>query len=745
MLSLIWMTLAYIIGILWGLYLELNVLIITSIFLCVFLLMFKKNFKTQFIILCVICISGCLYTIATVERYDNRYINKQYMDLHIVITSKGVKQEYTNKYNCKSKTGDKFIVYFKNNIDEQFEIGDYLNVKGEFSLPDLARNAGGFSYRRYLNSNGFYGVIRVDSFQIVTKDFSFMNLVYCTQNYINNTFEKYLSTDFSGILSGMLIGETSNISNEVKSNFHDAGITHLLAVSGSNVAVVILFSNYLVVKLFGKKYSGYISIIFIIFFICISGASPSVVRAGMMAILNLLANILSKRNDSINCLISSSFFILIYNPLSVINVGFLLSFAGTIGIITFSKTIKEWMNSYLKIDAIAEILSLNLSAQIMIFPIMLYCFNSFSLVGIFTNLLIIPVTSFLTFLGITLLFSSMISFHISKIISYMINLISNYIVFITRKLSKWEFFNIILPTPKIWMIVIFYIIIFGAYEILNMKKQNFLVKVSEAKTNFIKIKYLKISCGVVSIFVILLVVSKIIPKNYTELTTIDVGQGDSFLIVTEKGKRILIDGGGSETSDYDVGENILMPYLLDRGFKKIDYIFVSHAHADHIDGIYTVLENFKVDKLFISTQIENDEKIRMLRMFALENKVEIIEIFEGDKLKIEDLEFEILYPSRSVYNENINNLSVIMKLKCNGREILFTGDAEKEVEEYLVRKYSLDLDVDILKVSHHGAKTSSTEEFIEATSPSLAIVSVAKENKYGHPNYDVLKRLQKFR
>lgn len=462
-----------------------------------------------------------------------------------------------------------------------------------------------------------------------------------------------------------------------------------------------------------------------------------------MAILTLVANILNKRNDSINNMINASFFILIYNPLTLINTGFLLSFAGTIGIILFSKSMKSYIIKYIKLNGMAEILSLNLSAQIMIFPIMLYCFNSFSLIGILANLLIIPVTSLLTFLGIILLFFSLLSSHISKFLSLIIKLITNYILFITGKLSKCTFLNFIFFTPKIWTLVMFYVILFLVYEVLKMRNQNYLVNVCNKRINTLKIKLLKFSCVLLCMFITISTILRSIPKNYIELTAIDVGQGDAFLIVTESGKRILIDGGGSETSDYDVGKNILMPYLLDRGFKKIDYIFVSHAHADHIDGIYTILENFKVGKVFVGQQLKDDEKISELKRLASNRKTRIFQVFEGDKINIEDLEFEILHPSGAFKDDNLNNLSIIMTLKCNGRKILFTGDAEKEIEEQLIKKYNNRLASDILKVGHHGAKTSSSEKFIEAVSPSLSIISVAKENIYGHPNLEVIARLKR--
>ena len=221
----------------------------------------------------------------------------------------------------------------------------------------------------------------------------------------------------------------------------------MIAVSGSNVALVITFSNILIIKLFGKRYSDYISIFFVILFVLISGGSPSVVRAGIMAILSLIANILFKQSDSIMNVMSSSFFILIYNPLSILNIGFLLSFAGTLGILIFSKEIYNIISKYIKISFIAETISLNLSAQIIILPITLYFFNTLSFVGIIANLFIIPVTSILTLLGIILLLISIFSIKLASIFALILNPIINYILIISDFFSNFEFLNFILPTP----------------------------------------------------------------------------------------------------------------------------------------------------------------------------------------------------------------------------------------------------------------------------------------------------------
>lgn len=336
MLSIIVVTLAYVIGIAWGLYLEFEILVTALFFLFVLLLMIiilnKKfiNISKYFIsiiLLSLIFLSGYFYTMHKISIYTNKY-NEGEMSFKCTTISHVAESEYYYKYFAKNEIGDKFQIYIKKTSDAVFEIGTILDIKGDFELPDVARNKGGFNYRQYLNSNNVYGIVKVTNYSKCTD--SNNNIIYKLQNIIRNNFLKIFPKDYAGILNGMLIGETSDISDEVSTYFEKSGITHLLAVSGSNVALVIAIAEFVFAKLVGKKFSPYFEILFIIFFVTIAGASASVVRAGIMAILSILANIFVRKSNSINNVFTSALLILLVNPITLANVGFILSFVGTL-------------------------------------------------------------------------------------------------------------------------------------------------------------------------------------------------------------------------------------------------------------------------------------------------------------------------------------------------------------------------------------------------------------------------------
>lgn len=225
--------------------------------------------------------------------------------------------------------------------------------------------------------------------------------------------------------------------------------------------------------------------------------------------------------------------------------------------------------------------------------------------------------------------------------------------------------------------------------------------------------------------------------------------GDSTLIITPEDKTILVDGGGSENSNYDVGENTLFPYLLDRGINKIDYIMISHFDADHCKGLEYILENMKVENIILGLQYEAYENLQNIVRIAEENKINVISVQAGDVFEIDKYtNFEILWPSleNMISKNSINNNSIVAKFNYYDFSILFTGDIEEIAEKEIIKYYNKKiLNTTVLKVAHHGSKTSSIEEIINLIQPKIALIGVGEDNLYGHPNSNVLERFEKMR
>lgn len=225
---------------------------------------------------------------------------------------------------------------------------------------------------------------------------------------------------------------------------------------------------------------------------------------------------------------------------------------------------------------------------------------------------------------------------------------------------------------------------------------------------------------------------------------IDVAQGDSTLIVTPKNKTILVDGGGDE--NYDIGENVLIPYLLNKKINKIDYLMISHFDTDHVNGTITVIDKMKVECVIISQQKENTINFQRFIEAVRKKNVKILVVSGGDRIQIEqNFYMDILWPIKNneIKNNLLNNNSIVAKLNYKETSMLFTGDIEAIVEEELVKRYGCKLKSNILKVPHHGSQTSSIQNFIDLVSPEIALIGVGANNNFGHPNNIVIDRLRK--
>ncbi len=324
--------------------------------------------------------------------------------------------------------------------------------------------------------------------------------------------------------------------------------------------------------------------------------------------------------------------------------------------------------------------------------------------------------------------------------------------------SNLPFSKIYVVTPKIALILIIYIIFIAfnyIYKIyhdrnLNITKIRFrnLIALYKYEYKRYKEKYKK-KILIISILIILIFsFFNFIPKDL-KIYFVDVGQGDCTFIVTPKNKTILIDGGGSTGSDFDVGESTLLPYILDRGYKKIDLMFISHFDQDHVGGLLTILREFKVNKVYISKQEENSENYQKFLEIVKEKNIPVTIVKIGDRINVEkNFYFDILWPEEKQIEENkINNNAIVMKLNYNGFSCLFTGDIEKVAEEKIVKLYGNKqiLKSDILKVAHHGSKTSTTEKMIKQIKPKVALIGVGENNLFGHPSSEVIERLEELK
>lgn len=729
---------AYINGILIGVYLSKSIPLFVILSIIVSLITsFKKNTYRNAICmyLIVMCISS-IYVYNKNLNYESKY--KKYDNKNIsiegTIISDIEEKEYNYTFTIRTKD-DYFLVNLKKNKEEiSLEYGDKLQISGEYQEPNKARNYKGFDYKNYLKINKIYGIIRVDLYtNIIIKHqknlSNFKLLIHKIREKLKQNIQELLTKETYALGIGILIGDNSRINEKIVEDFKNSNLSHILAISGAHINYVVLTVSILFTKKrAGIKAQRVVTIMMMLFFMELTQMTSSVVRAGISCIIYMLASLLYRKADVINAMAISTLLILLNNPFKLFDIGFQLSYAGTLGIILFCKLInipiKNKLLKYLKDSIIISI-----SANIFIIPIMMYQFNTISLTFILSNLLAGPLLGISIILEIIVLLISFMSINIAAIPAKVLNILLILIINIANWFSNIEISKIYVITPQIISIVAYYLIC--AAIILKQKNRKIIV----------------------IIMLTVLIINLFPTPNKLRINFIDVGQGDSTLIRTETNKVILIDSGGSTaSSSFDVGNKVLLPYLLDRRIKKIDFIIVSHFDADHCQAFETVIDNINVRKVVVCKQsMITQEYLNIINKCKKKN-IKIIVVERGDKLKIDKrTEFEILHPGERFLDDGkggLNANAIVCKMNYklnNGRtfSILFTGDIEVEAEKELEQVYGKKLKADILKIAHHGSKTSSREKFIKLVSPKIALIGVGENNKFGHPADITLERLEK--
>lgn len=538
-------------------------------------------------------------------------------------------------------------------------------------------------------------------------------------------------------------------------------MSHILAVSGMHITYLIIGIHICLKNIIGTRNTKIITIILLVCYLLLIGLSASVVRAVIMGIMVILSKLLYRKSDIATTLALSLLVNLMYNPYSILQIGLQFSYGGTIGILFFQKNIlkifqsirmkKKIMLKNKWIEKLEEILSVTFSAQMIILPLMLFHFNIVGIYFFITNILVNILIGPIVLLGFVFCIVSFINTSFSKFISIFLTIGVRILVKISL-FSQLPFAKIYISTPKIWKIILFYLTMFifnYLYSLYQKRKVNMSERRIKNLLALFKYKFRenrKKWLVILQIIIIICLVIKIIPKDL-KIYFIDVGQGDSTFIVTPNNKTILIDGGGSISSDFDVGKRILLPYILDRGFSKIDYIFISHFDQDHVAGLFEILEELKIEKVYISKQIEKTENYEKFIKIVKKKKINVHEVKAGNRIQIEkNLYFDILWPIEDQITTNVlNNNAIVCNLHYKNFSMLFTGDIEEISEKQILKLYSDSkklLKTDILKVAHHGSKTSSTSEFLNAVKAKFAVIGVGKNNNFGHPSQQVIQRLQ---
>ncbi len=691
-------------------------------------------------------IFGYYYTNKLEDKYNNLYNELEEVREYALVVSEKKESKYEDTYkikivNSNNKKRNNTHLYMRVKKGNKINYGDMIFINAKFLEPEIDRNERGFNYKEYLKTIKIYGTLEINKYTILEKEKINKMLIYTSKlkKKLKDNICKIIDKEENEkLVIAMILGDTEELSEEVKENFLNSNLYHILSVSGGQVSNIIIGITIIarILKLH-KKIVNIVCIIILIQFMFLTGLTPSIIRACIMCIINLLASILFKRYDIANSLGTSLIIILLNNPHSINSLSVLLSYFGFLGIIILGSYWIKKVNKIVENNIIRYILNIiisSIAAQIFIFPIILYIFGTISLTFMLSNLFIIPLSSVITIIGFFIMICPIKLFGIIEpIIEITINIVE---IFSNISISK-----IYCIIPNMSQIIIYYVINIYLYY---MVRRDYLYKIK----HFIK----KYGRDIFFIIIVITFIKFFIISNLNDfyIDFIDVGQGDATLIVTNSNKKILIDGGGSEfNSNFDVGKNTLLPHLLKKKINKLDYVIISHFDSDHVGGILTILNEIKVEKVIIGKQFEKSENYEKFIRIVENKKIKFYNMEAGQKINVDkDTCIDILWPDTSnIIKENIlNNNSLVCRLNYKDKSMLFTGDVEEIAENAILNKYSNKLNVleaDIIKIAHHGSKTSSSTQFINNVKPKMALIGVGKNNKFGHPNFMIIEKLRK--
>lgn len=631
-------------------------------------------------------------------------------------------------------------------------LGQKIIVKGRISLPTGRRNPNTFNYKMYMKTNNINTLLECewrDVFFVGENEAILLNTLGRIKGRFISIMEKNLSEETRTMLEGMIFGNKSELSGELYETFQRNGTAHILAISGLHMGVIYACLNQLIGK--HKNMAYYFIVVIVLVCYCImTGSSPSVIRAASMIILHIVSKLVRKRYDILSAASFVALINLIANPHMLFNTGFELSY---LAILSIAVLLPIFSRGHWKMIAST------MTMQIGMAPITAYFFNYFSLGAFFANPPVIFFTGILLPYGMfTMLCSYVINDNnlIMQINFSVLEKLNSILIYVNDFFYANGKTTTNVVSPNIFFLCIFYGFLFlGCTELVRIQ--------------WLRKKYKNLWKLVILVVVFSVIVSFGYDQNNKfrdcQIVFVDVGQGDCLHIKTLNGKNILIDSGGS--TNKNVGKKVLLPYLLKNGVDKIDMVIITHLHSDHYQGIVDLKGQIEIEKLCIFEGYRNEEdKISLDTGIKKEN---IIYVKKGDcifpdestdtlKNKKPDKKscwIEVLYPqSFSNYTEIIENLkerdenemSLILKVHYNDLSILMTADLTGEGEKKLCKTYGYSgntvLKCDVLKVSHHGSRYSSTEEFLTAVSPVISVIQVGKNN-FGHPHMNTIEKFQK--
>ena len=645
------------------------------------ILQYNKLFIVFFILLCIYIL---LFT--KIIKYESKLDIRKNVFEGVITSIKFEGDRLVLDVKGEERLIDNYYVKSKEKKNTILDHGDKILLKGTLKVPFNNTIPNNFNYKKYLYNKKIYYTLSVDSYEIIKNN---KNILYKIKDKL---YKKIINLDNSDYYLAFILGDKTLLSSEIYNSFQSNGISHLLALSGMHINILLLIINMFLKKFKESKRIIITSIILIVFLI-LTGLTASLQRATIFYILKNINNKFNLRYSNIKLLFIVAFIVLFINPFLIYDLGFIYSFIVCFGIFYYSDFIKG--------NYVVKLFKLSLVTFLFSMPITIMINYEVNLSSIFINMLFVPWISLIVYP------LSLISFIIpilNPLFGFTINITNNMNMLFSK-------ISLIINIPKLSIILI---ILF--YLVLLVRK-----------------KKLYICLFLILIFGKVIV---LFDKNYY-VYFFDIGQGDASVLVSPHQKEVLmIDTGGKITYEkeewqksnktYNISDGVIK-FLKSRGITKLDYLIISHGDQDHAGDALNIIKKLNVKKVVLNNGSTN----------SLEKKIinTSVKITNNYNLKY----FKVINLNNGFY-DNENDASLVNYITFLKYKFLFMGDASRSVEEKIIEKYNL-FNIDVLKVGHHGSKTSSSKYFVDKIIPKYSVISVGRNNRYGHPHEEALSNL----
>ena len=619
--------------------------------------------------------------------------------------------------------------------------GDSISFTAKWFPVEPPTVPGGFNTPKWLQSQNLAGFGRLESFHVLQHKWipeeAFLHIRHALKNY----FAKFLSPAEAGLLIGLLAGDRSSIPDSLQSGFRRAGIVHVLAISGFHV---VLLSGMVLLLLkatcMPHKLARILSVILMLLYAPIAGGSPAVYRAVFMFTVVQIGSLFQRKADSLNSLGVALLILTEMNPQILWNVGFQLSASATAGIIAYGKRSPlVFKNEAIAKNPIWKFLESHVWSAIWITlvatastaPFLIWSFHSLSPVSIVGNIFVVPLVSLGMQAGIFALLLPIPP--VAQIFCAAAGFLFRLSAYLVSRISAISIASMTVGPFPAWILILFGVLILsiGAYK----------------KNRFAQIIFLSISLT----FGAFCLGTELDIKTHPSwrVVVLDIGQGDCIFVQSPRGNAYLVDVGVN-SGKRNVANDKIIPFLQENGIWRLKGIIVTHPDLDHFSGASVLMKEFPVENLWVQECSRITEKPEWLEVLktASERNIPIQDLRRGmlfsettrqNLNKLNLWEMRILHPDPYHCGET-NSESITIRISGVGGSMLLTGDLTKEGEKEILAT-DISLKADILKLGHHGSKTSSSREFLKAVSPDIAIASNGRHNKFHHPHKQVVERL----